>query len=359
MYVVYVFFINEIKSVSIVKELLIMINVSKYFRDFKQELDLNYFGGLDFSIALFNDNYNNNNRIFKHKKLNVHFCHYLAGLIESDGSIIIPKENSKNTPTISITFHIDDKPLALCICKKLGYGSLEIIEMKKAVKIHIRGKYSILNMISLMNGKFRTPKIEKLEKLILYINNKWIEQIVNPIIILSVDNSPLNSNSWFAGFSEGDANFNINITWPNEIYNKYGQIRLTFEIVQTRLNKEHLEKYEPIMNKIALFCNAKLGKHSLSQFDRSGKQDAWRARITNKKGASILVNYFEKYPLWSSKYLNYLNWRDAYFILIINKEHIVSNKLDTYNKIKEIKEKMNTKRRYFNWDHLNKFFNDK
>ena len=60
--------INEIKSVSNVQELRIMINISKYFRDFKQELDLNYFGGLDYSIALFKGNYNNNNRIFKHKK---------------------------------------------------------------------------------------------------------------------------------------------------------------------------------------------------------------------------------------------------------------------------------------------------
>jgi hypothetical protein len=90
-------------------------------------------------------------------------------LIESDGSIIILKDNSKNSPTISITFHIDDKPLALKIIKILNYGSLETIILSKAVKIHIRGKYSILNMICLINGKFRTPKIEKLQKLIFYI----------------------------------------------------------------------------------------------------------------------------------------------------------------------------------------------
>jgi len=50
--------------------------------------------------------------------------HYLAGLIEADGSIIIPKEESKNTLTISISFNIKDKPLALCIKNELGFGFL-------------------------------------------------------------------------------------------------------------------------------------------------------------------------------------------------------------------------------------------
>jgi len=102
--------------------------------------------------------------------LNDQLGSYLAGLIESDGSIIIPKENSKNTPTISIVFHIDDKPLANHLYRRLGYGSLEIIESNKAVKLYTRGKHSILKTIFLINGKFRTPKIEKLHKLIKYIN---------------------------------------------------------------------------------------------------------------------------------------------------------------------------------------------
>lgn len=59
--------------------------------------------------------------------------------------------------------------------------------------------------------------------------------------------------------------------------NKYDQIKLTFEIVQTRLDKELFEKYKFIMSIISEFCESKLGRHSVSKFDRSGKQDAWRA----------------------------------------------------------------------------------
>jgi len=97
--------------------------------------------------------------------------YYLAGLIEADGSIIIPKENSKNSPTISISFNILDKPLAICIKDRLGFGSIENIENNNAVKFIIRGKNNILIVVSLINGKFRTPKIEKLHNLIDYINN--------------------------------------------------------------------------------------------------------------------------------------------------------------------------------------------
>ena len=43
--------------------------------------------------------------------------YYLAGLIESDGTIIVPKEGSSNTPKIDIVFNIKDKPLALHIKK--------------------------------------------------------------------------------------------------------------------------------------------------------------------------------------------------------------------------------------------------
>lgn len=146
--------------------------------------------------------------------------YYLAGLIESDGSIIIPQLGSKNTPSITISFHEDDKPLAEKICSTLSYGSLELIPLSKAVKIHIRGKFSIINLLRLINGKFRTPKIEKLNSLILYINENWSKDLEEPLLIFPLDESSLNANSWFSGFSDGDANFYININWPND--KKYG-----------------------------------------------------------------------------------------------------------------------------------------
>ena len=139
-----------------------------------------------------------------------------------------------------------------------------------------------MSLISLINGKFRTPKVEKLYKLVNYVNKKWLSLEKNFIPLKCLDTSTLNINNWSAGFSDGDANLNINITWPDKSKNGYGQIRLTFELVQSRLDTEHLEKYRTIMNTLSIFLKSKLEIHSLSKLDRTGKQKAWRARIVNK-----------------------------------------------------------------------------
>jgi len=110
------------------------------------------------------------------------------------------------------------------------------------------------------------------------------------------------------------------------------------------------------MESLSIFFKSKLEVHNISKYDRLGKQKTWRVRITNKIGASVIVNYFDKYPMFSSKYMNYQNWRNVYEILIIRKEHIGINKLNTYKKVEKIKNQMNNKRCVFNWDHLNDFY---
>lgn len=57
------------------------------------------------------------------------FIYYLTGLIEGDGTIIIPKtlrspKGKLNYPSIQIIFHLKDLPLALIIQKELGIGLL-------------------------------------------------------------------------------------------------------------------------------------------------------------------------------------------------------------------------------------------
>jgi len=122
----------------------------KYFRDFTQEFIL--FKKINNYNEINNNtkNKNNTNDSFSLNKKNKELGFYLAGLIEVDGSIIMPRSNSNNTPTISISFHEDDKPLAKKICEILGFGSIELILLSKAVKIQIRGKYSIINTLVLI-----------------------------------------------------------------------------------------------------------------------------------------------------------------------------------------------------------------
>ena len=74
----------------------------------------------------------------------------------------------------------------------------------------------------------------------------------------------------------------------------------------------------------------------------------WRVRTTNKNGVLAVIQYFNEFPLWNSKYLDYLNWKQGSDI-IISKRHLTS---DGLVEIKQLKSTMNNKRTIFSWKHL-------
>ncbi len=61
------------------------------------------------------------------------------------------------------------------------------------------------------------------------------------------------------------------------------------------------------MELISAFLLSNLSLHKLSKFDRSGKQNAFRSRITSMKGAEVVFNYFSKHPLIYFKQLDFLD----------------------------------------------------
>ena len=64
----------------------------------------------------------------------------------------------------------------------------------------------------------------------------------------------------------------------------------------------------------------------------------------------LTKSYFSKYPLMTSKYLDYLCFLQGlqYLGRRLRTEEIIE--------IKSIKNSMNSKRIYFNWDHLKNFY---
>ena len=271
---------------------------------------------------------------------------YLAGLIESDGSIIIPKD-STTRPTIKIVFNIKDRPLAERLMEIIGSGSIQPAS-ENAVEYVVRAKLGIVKIVNLINGELRTPKIKALHKIIDWINANPNYNSSSIIQKMSLNTTPLSSNSWFSGFSEGDGSFYIRITEGV----KYNNISTIYTISQGNKDDSVLQSYKPIMLLIAELCVQKIGETGLLAEKNGLDSFMWRVRTTNKKGVSAIVQYFNRFPLWSSKHLDFINWEQAHYI-IMTKTHTKPRGL---SKIKQLKNSMNNKRTKFSWKHLENFY---
>ena len=88
---------------------------------------------------------------------------YLAGLLEGDGTIIVPKktrdEKGRLTyASIQIAFAAKDFPLAIMLLRVIGHGSISKRKESRAYILTINNRKGLLRMISILNGNMRTPK---------------------------------------------------------------------------------------------------------------------------------------------------------------------------------------------------------
>ena len=96
---------------------------------------------------------------------------YLAGLIEGDGTIIVPKtiRNQKGRllyPVVKITFVEKDAPLAKKIQEVINGGTIVYYNNNKYLDLLFQDLKSIQLIAVILNGCMRTPKIEALYRLI-------------------------------------------------------------------------------------------------------------------------------------------------------------------------------------------------
>ncbi len=111
--------------------------------------------------------------------------YYLAGLIEGDGNIWTPKtlksaKGRVNNPHIVFTFHLSEMPLYILIKDIFGTGSIYHVKLSNVCKYSISDKNTLIEIINLINGKFRTPKLKYLHRAIDHINiihNTTIEKL--------------------------------------------------------------------------------------------------------------------------------------------------------------------------------------
>jgi hypothetical protein len=160
------------------------------FRSFSYLSEKNHFryhNYINFNINIkdINSNFNND------------FFFYLTGLIEGDGTIIVPKtersiKGKLNYPSIQIAFDLRDFPLALIIQQKIGFGSISRTKGINAYRLTINNYEGLIYIVKALNGKLRTIKINDFNLLIDFLNKRFSE--LN-IIKKELDTSSFKENS--------------------------------------------------------------------------------------------------------------------------------------------------------------------
>ncbi len=277
------------------------------------------------------------------------FNNWLTGLIEGDGTIITPfvttdiTKTKKQYPFIRIAFHKKDLPLATKLSEKLGYG--DIVEDKGAkntILWTVNTKKGLLDLIERLNGNMRTPKIHRLYKLIDWYND---ELGSTPLIKKELDKSPIDSNYWLSGMSDADSNFNIIITTlKNDNYRINRQWRLEF----SQRTYHGMDQGYWAMQVSAFLNTNLLTRTRVKTLDINGEEKLYSSFIVvahNEESIKILENYFNNYPLFSAKYLDFKDWESCGLISNVKSK-------TNYEKTKYIKSCMNNQRTQFKWDHL-------
>jgi len=274
--------------------------------------------------------------------------YYLAGLIEGDGSIILRKgEREKISPKIVFTFGKNETPMYEKLQKILKKGII-YTEKSGVCRYSITNADEVINTINLVNGKFRTPKILALYKAIDNLN-RWRNA---NIVKLPLDTSSIDSNAWLAGFIDTDGHFSIKLTgeYGSDDHVTRGRVRCVFSINQSELNRVTRESNVPFMTQLADFFQVNLS-HKVENsplFKEPAKKVVFFAQSDRKH--YIITTYLTKFPLMSSKYLNYLSFFRGlnYLGKRLTEQEILE--------IRAIKSSMNKSRTYYNWDHLNAFY---
>lgn len=275
----------------------------------------------------------------------IRFNSYLTGLFEGDGHIWFPKENAKkrHNPRFCITFGLKDEPLVKKLIEIIGYEFIAYKPKNNACVLVVSPVKGLKKIIKCINGELRTPKIIQLHNLIDWVNKNHSSDIIK----FPLKKGNLDKDNWLAGFIDADGSFSIQHTkLENNAKKKFFSCRLRIE----------QRMYEPITNKsyfkllieITKFLNCNLRTRK----QISTGNEYFTIAASSRKSLSVILIYFKAFPLYSSKYLDYKDWEKAAFLILDNTHNIEQGIVKIYF----LKNNMNLKRTYFNWDHLNNLY---
>lgn len=301
---------------------------------------------------------------------NPNLCSYLAGLIEGDGTIAVHEPNGKlkkYNPKIIIVFKRSDLKFANYLCELTGCGLILDKPERGYILWQIQDLLSVFKITRLINGYMRTPKQEALGRVIdwmndyIKINNNSnlpsTKSILSSIFFLNLkplDNSPIDSNAWLAGFLDSDGNFSISLSKRTKTHLDKVSSYMRLEIRQT-YHKSSLtfnSSYYFVMSKIASYLDVNLNNRERLVKDKI--YSSFIVTASSQKSLDLLINYLNKFPLLSSKYLDYLSWIEIIEFIKVHGNNNVPGGVWNLACIK--RKDFNKTRTTFTWKHLNKTY---
>lgn len=170
-------------------------------------------------------------------------------------------------------------------------GFITKVKGANAFRYTVRGLAGVVLILGLINGKFRTSKIHTLHGLIIWLNNHYDYNLP----LLPIDGSDLGSNAWLAGFCDADWSFYIRYRANKS---KNPSISANFKLEVASTHAQTGGSLEPIMSyKIILGRKSFFG---VTLYLTSAS--TYRVDVTSKAGFVFVINYFNKYPLFTYKH---------------------------------------------------------
>lgn len=256
---------------------------------------------------------------------------YLAGLIESDGTIAVHDKNSKAkkyNPKIAVVFNLADEPLANKLLNITNAGT--IFKKKEAGHIlwQIQKLDDVIKIINIINGYMRTPKIEALHRAI-----NWLNEYSNTTIsCLNLDLSPIDSNAWLAGFTESKSSFIIS-EQDKKNSNKIRLI-LNFKLLSNFVispsdrsaSLYQIEWYNSVYFSIFSKISEYLKTSFITKTKHSNNiQYTFIVFAFTTQSQEMLVKYFIKFPLLGNNSMDFEKW---YKVLCNKNNNIKFNTLN-------------------------------
>lgn len=283
-----------------------------------------------------------------------HFSSYLAGLIEADGCIAVHNKDSNAKlyrPKFIVVFNKADEPLAKKLASITESGTVYKKDNAGYVIWQIQKTEDVVKIINIINGYMRTPKIEALHRAIIWFNTYCGHNIK----CLDLDQSDIDSNGWLAGFTDGDGNFSILLVDRKKkgiVTTKRVQAFFRIEFKQTYQRDVSAQQggnsYFTILNKIATYLNVNLYTRTREKEDKV----FYAFMVISHNAASHIkvINYFDRFPLYSSKYLAYKDWS-----FVVNQIRLREGKplsREDILAVEKIKAQFNNKRKIIDFSHL-------